>query len=150
MKYIIKSAFAFSVLFYSSHLMAQSGAEQEIRTLEQLEVQAVLKGDTATLFNKLWAPEFIVNNPANIVVTKEEVSGLIKAGMLDYETFTRTIDKVSIIDHTAIAMGSEEVLPKGVTNHTGKSIIRRYTDIWMNRSGSWKLVGRQATIASIR
>ncbi len=136
---------------YSLNVAAQSksATEQTIRNLEQAEVQAVLKGDTATLFNKLWAPEFLVNNPANIVVTKSDVAALIRSGKLNYEQFNRVIEKVSIIDNTAIVMGREEIAPQGVTDHAGKQLTRRFTNIWMKRNGEWKSVARQATIAAV-
>ena len=136
---------------YTLHLSAQStkATEQMIRNLEQAEVQAILKGDTATLFNKLWAPEFLVNNPANIVVNKSDVATLIRTGKIDYENFNRIIEKVSIIDNTAIVMGREEIAPKGVTDHAGKQVTRRFTNIWMKRNGEWKSVARQATIAAV-
>ncbi len=38
--------------------------ELEIRKLEQMEVQAVLKKDTITLL-KLWDKEYVVNAPDN-------------------------------------------------------------------------------------
>jgi hypothetical protein len=127
----------------------QNNTEQTIRKLEQAEVQAILKGDTSTLFNELWAPEFLVNNPANLVVTKSDVATLIRTGKIDYAHFDRIIEKISIIGNTAIVMGREEIKPKGVTDHAGKVVTRRFTNIWMKRDGKWKAVGRQATIAAI-
>ena len=130
-------------------LSAQKVTESQIRQLEALEVQAVLKGDTTTLFSKLWAPEFIVNNPANLVVTKNDVATLIRNGKLNYEHFDRIIEKVSIVDNIAIVMGREEIRAQGVTDHAGKALTRRYTNIWMKRNGSWKAIARQATIAAV-
>jgi hypothetical protein len=127
----------------------KSNEEAIVRGLEQAEVQAVLNGDTLTLFNKLWAPEFIVNNPANLVVNKNDVVTLIRTGKIDYEHFARVIEKVSIIDNTAIVMGREELKPKGVTDHAGKLLTRRFTNIWMKRNGRWKVVARQATIVGV-
>ena len=101
------------------------------------------------MFNKLWAPEFIVNNPANIVVTKSEVATLIRSGKLNYEHFDRIIEKVSIIGNVAIVMGYEKIKPQGTTDHAGKALIRRYTNVWMKRNGSWKAIGRQATIVAL-
>jgi ketosteroid isomerase-like protein len=130
-------------------VVAQQETETIIRKLEQAEVQAILKGDTATLFNKLWAPEFVVNNPANQVVTKSEVAVLLRTGKIDYEHFDRLIEKVTIIGEIAIVMGREDVKPKGVTNHAGQVVTRRFTNIWMKQNGNWKAVGRQATIAAV-
>ncbi len=130
--------------------MAQSKDEQVIRDLEQQESAAVLKGDTARLFEKLWAPELIVNNPANLVITKEQVVKLIEAGKINYESFDRVIEKISIVGNTAIVMGREELKPQGVTDYAGKKETRRFTNIWIKRHDSWQLAGRQATIASIQ
>jgi len=129
---------------------AQENNEEKIMDLEQLEARAVLKSDTVRLFKKLWAPEFIVNDPANVVINRQEVAALFKAGKIDYESFDRTIEKISIIENTAIVMGSEEINPVGVSDYAGKRLIRRFTNIWMKRKGNWKLVGRQATISSIK
>ena len=137
------------LLAFFMNANAQENIEEKIRDLEQLEARAVLKSDTVRLFKKLWAPEFIVNNPANVVVDRKEVATLFKAGKIDYESFDRTIEKISIIENTAIVMGHEEINPVGLSDHAGKKLIRRFTNIWMKRKGNWKLVGRQATVSSI-
>lgn len=46
-------------------------------------------------------------------------------------------------------MGREEIAPQGATDHAGKQLIRRFTNIWMKRNGEWKSVARQATIAAV-
>jgi hypothetical protein len=114
--------------------------------LEQQEARAVLTGDTNTLYKILWAPEFVVNNPANIVVTKNDVIALIRSKKLDYDDFVRIVEKISIVHGTAIAMGREEIKPKGAADQTGKKVTRRYTNIWLKRGDRWQLVARQATI----
>ena len=144
-----------TVLFFmvtaNHHTMAQSKEEQEIRKLERIETTAILKGDTTTLLATLWSPELVVNNPANIVVTRPQIVALIKAGKIDYASFDRIIEKISIIDHTAIVMGREEIKPEGVTDHAGKIVVRRFTNVWVkDKKSNWKMVARQATISSIK
>jgi ketosteroid isomerase-like protein len=150
LKSFIRTVLILLISFYNLGAMAQSHPEDEIRKLEQQEAQAVLKGDTTTLFAKLWASEFLVNNPANVVVTKRDVANLIRSGKIDYEAFERIIEKISIVGNTAIVMGREEIKPQGVTDNAGKQVVRRYTNVWMKRNGIWKLIGRQATIATIQ
>ncbi len=145
-----KWLFIFLLSISYLNTMAQSKHEQVIRDLERQEAEAVLKGDTATLFEKLWAPELIVNNPANFIVTRPQIVELIKTGKINYETFERIIEKISIIDNTAIVMGREELKPQGVTDNAGKQLIRRFTNIWVKLHGHWRLAGRQATIVSIQ
>jgi hypothetical protein len=150
MKGLKKLVAVLFIVFLQLNVSGQTDADQEIRRLEQLEAKAVLTGDTLTLFKQIWAPEFIVNNPANMVVTKQQVTALIRTGKLDYESFERIIERISVIGNTAIVMGREEIKAEGGTDHTGKRVIRRYTNIWMKRDNAWKLVGRQATIVLVQ
>jgi len=116
----------------------------EITRLEQLEAQAVMKGDTTTLF-RLWAPAFVVNNPDNRVVTAQQVKQFIRSGKLDYTSFTRVIEKITQADNVAIAMGYEVTNPQKNTANAGRTVTRRYTDIWVRSNGTWLLTARQAT-----
>ncbi|WP_031527793.1 nuclear transport factor 2 family protein [Dyadobacter crusticola] len=141
----------FSILMLCSRaLSAQTDPESLIRALEQQEAVAVLKGDTNALYQKLWAPEFVVNNPANVVVSKKDITLLIRSGKLDYEDFARIIEKITIVNQTAIVMGREEIKPQGVTDHAGAKLTRRFTNVWLKRNGTWQLIGRQATVSAIR
>src|SRR5688572_6441235 len=47
----------------STVVLTQDPREPEIRRLETIERDAVLKGDTALLFDKLWSPKMVVNAP---------------------------------------------------------------------------------------
>ena len=46
-------------------------------------------------------------------------------------------------------MGKEVLVPQGSSQNAGKTITRRFTNIWMKEKDAWKLVARQATIVSI-
>jgi len=135
---------------YYFNAMAQTNEEQQIRKLEQQESHAVITGNLPGLLNTYWSPLLIVNNPANIVVTRPQIVELIKSGKIDYSSFKKFIEKISIIGNTAIVMGREEVNPKGVTDNAGKKVIRRYTNVWMKLDNKWSLVARQATITVIQ
>ncbi len=65
------SVFSLSLTFITNGILAQHPGEAEIRQLENLERESVLKGDSAVLFDKIWSPDMIVNTPANVVVTVE-------------------------------------------------------------------------------
>ncbi|MFD1873369.1 nuclear transport factor 2 family protein [Hymenobacter bucti] len=123
---------------------AQQAIEAEITRLEQLEAQAVLKGDTTTLF-RLWAKEFVVNNPDNRVVTAQQVRAFMRTGKIDYASFQRIIEKITVVDNVAIAMGRETTTPQQKTANAGKTVTRRYTNVWVRQAGAWHLTARQAT-----
>jgi hypothetical protein len=121
------------------------GAEAEIRRLEQLEVRAVLARDTATL-RTLWDRAYVVNNPDNQIVRA-------KADPVDRPVMqrpriamTRTTELVTFRGDFAIAMGVETVVPGGNLPMAGRTVVRRYTNIWMKLPDGWKLVARPANV----
>jgi hypothetical protein len=133
-----------------SHIaFAQHPKEAEIRRLDALEVTSVLKSDSLVLFDKLWSPNMIVNTPANVVGTVEGTKALLRAGGLKYLAFERTIEKISFNDNVAVVMGSEVIKPQGTQPNAGKTVTRRYTNVWMFKNNSWSVIARQATITKV-
>ncbi|UOQ70760.1 nuclear transport factor 2 family protein [Hymenobacter cellulosilyticus] len=132
------------VLGPAGEAQAQQATPATITQLEQQERQAVLRGDTTAL-KKLWAPEFVVNNPDNQIVTRPQILGFLRSGKIDYTTFERVIEKITITGDVAVAMGREIVTPEKKTTHAGKTVTRRYTDVWVRQGGAWRLTARQAT-----
>lgn len=117
--------------------------EQVIRTLEQAQVDSLLRNDIAAM-KRNWATDFVVNNPRNEVV--EASKGRIASGTRTYSSFIREVERVLIHGNTVIVMGQEIVVPSGTAPDAGKTIIRRFTNIWMKRNGKWLLTARQATV----
>lgn len=134
-----------AVIVNAATLFAQSNQiEKEIRSIEEKEHKAMLNRDIAALKN-IWAPDFIVNTPVNkISLGSQELFDLIKAGVFNYSSFTRNIEQVFIKGNIAITMGSEAVVPEGNTPKSGQTVNRRYTNIWMRDTGTWKLTARHA------
>lgn len=117
--------------------------EREIRTLDRKEADAVLRADFSTV-EQLWAEDFTVNNPFNEVVKASK--GPIRTGTLTYISFVREIESVQIHGDTVVVMGRETVVPKDDSPDAGKTIHRRYTNIWMKRKGRWLLTARHANV----
>lgn len=118
-------------------------SEQEVRRLDALEADAVLRGDYA-LIDELWAADFIVNNPTNSVGYGR--SGPVMKGTITYSSFERVIEFVSIRGDIAIAMGHEVVVPKAPSLNAGRTLHRRYTNIWTKWERGWKLSVRHANV----
>ncbi len=74
---------------------------------------------------------------------------LMKNGQVDLDSFKRFIDKITFTENIAIVMGYDIVHPAGKMPNAGKTVKRRYTNIWMKNKKTWLLVARQATIISI-
>jgi ketosteroid isomerase-like protein len=134
-----------SLFLYGNYMFAQNeNIEAEIKNLEQAEVKALQDKDTNTI-KKIWDRDYIVNNPENKIV-------LAKPNPLDRPvmqktkvSFTREVENVLVNGEIAISMGNETVVPADDSNQV-QTIKRRYTNIWMKKDGSWKLVARHANI----
>jgi len=128
---------------------AQDPRESEIRRLETLERESVLKGDSLALFDKIWSPTMIVNTPANVVGTVEGTKAHFRSGDLHYLSFERNIEKISFNDNVAIVMGGEVIKPQGKQMNAGKVVTRRFTHVWQFANNRWSIIARQATIIKV-
>lgn len=150
MKQIIQSL---TLLFCTAGLahatLAQDPREPEIRRLEALERESVLKGDSLALFDKIWSPKMIVNTPANVVGTVEGTKEHFRSGNLNYLSFERTIEMISFNDKVAVVMGGEVIRPQGKQMNAGKVVTRRFTHVWLYSNNSWSIIARQATIIKV-
>lgn len=112
--------------------------------------------DTATMtgdrdgFIALFADDALVNSPFNNVADKALASRRIATGLIDYASYDRVVDHIGLrANGEIVAMGDELIRPRGKALHAGKTIHRRFTDIWRNDGGTWKLSLRQATIYKV-
>ena len=136
----------FTILLGLVHYVSfsQANNETEIRKLEKMEGDAFEKRDTMTLF-KLFSPDLIVNTPLNRVATLEDIKRLIRAGKIDIASSEKIIEKISFINDMAIVMGHDIIKPQGAMENAGKTVTRRYTDVWVKDKTGWHLTIRQAT-----
>lgn len=118
----------------------------EIRKLEEMECKATLKKDTAVL-STLWGSDFTVNAPINRVV-KGGKNALDRPviNQANYESFDRVVENVLLKGNIAIAMGNELVVNAGNKPVAERTVKRRYSNIWMQENGSWKLIARHANV----
>jgi len=128
---------------------AQDARETEIRRMETLERESVLKGDSVALFDKIWSPAMIVNTPANVVGTVEGTKAHFRSGDLNYLSFERNIEKITFNDNVAIVMGGEVIRPQGHQVNAGKTVSRRFMHVWLYKNDRWSLIARQATIIKV-
>ena len=147
-KYFIQCTMVVLLGMFHNVSLAQQDKESEIKNLENIEGEAWVKKDSLTLF-KLFAPDLVVNSPLNKVVNLEILKMLMRTGKVDISSSEKKIDKVSFIRDMAVVMGSDIVTPQGVMDNAGKTVTRRYTDVWIKGADGWHLTIRQATIISV-
>jgi ketosteroid isomerase-like protein len=95
-------------------------------------------------------PDLVVNTPGNRVARLEQVLGFFRAGLMNYEEAEETIELVEPRGDLVVIMGAEVVRPRETASHAGKTVHRRFTDIWRKEpDGAWRLTIRQGTITSV-
>jgi ketosteroid isomerase-like protein len=120
--------------------------EDVIRQLEEQERQAVLQEDLAAL-ERLWSPDFIVNNPQNqISRSRDDVFALVKRGLIRYTAFERRIESIRFNADIAIVMGAETVERIGGAERAGGIVERRFTNIWRKQDTTWRMIARRANV----
>lgn len=150
----MRHLFTFSIIAtcitcISNFSFGQDPRETEIRRLENFERESVLKGDSAVLFDKIWSPNMIINTPANVVGTVEETKAHFRSGNLNYLSFERNIEKITFNDNVAVVMGGEIIKPQGHQVNAGKTVSRRFINVWLYKNNSWSVIARQATIIKV-
>lgn len=123
-----------------------------VEAIDDEEPGAVLKGDVSAL-TRFWAADLTVNGPTNQVHrhAAAELLELIKQHTgLQYSSFERHREAMVIRRDCVATMGYEIVVLKGNVPDSGKTINRRYTNVYHLEDGGWRLLARQATIVSVK
>ncbi|HTT23057.1 MAG TPA: nuclear transport factor 2 family protein [Candidatus Sulfotelmatobacter sp.] len=122
-------------------------AEQQVRQASDEEVQAFLHNDPKTMA-RLWSDDFVVTNPLNKFVNKQQVLGMVESGFLVITSYDRRIEYARVYGNTVILAGSETVVWGGRMPNAGKTEQLRFTAIWMKQQGRWQEVCRHANIVA--
>jgi ketosteroid isomerase-like protein len=137
--------------------MAQDRNSDEalVRSLDDQERIAALNRDGSAL-EKLWSDQFILNAPNNqVVVGKRAVLDMfVWAGIINFSTFERQIELIRADGAFVIIMGLETVQPVSDAPSAGlvagQTIKRRFTNVWKNEAGTWRLFVRHANVIPAR
>ena len=147
---VFASLTGLTVLFTSVHAAIQTlpkagSAEEEVRRLNEEEVQAFLHKDP-TAMSRVWSDDLVVTNPLNKFVNKQQVLGMVQSGFLVITSSDRQIEYLRTYGDTVIVAGSETVVWGGQMPNAGKTEHLRFTAIWMRQGGRWQEVARHANI----
>ena len=109
---------------------------------------AIVAGDKAGFVGP-FADDAIVNSPFNNVTTRDMAAARYQSGALTYKYLHRSIEYARPRrDDEVVLMGEETYEPPAGNPLAGKTVRRRFTDIWRLQKGQWKLSVRQATVFS--
>lgn len=119
-------------------------AKREIGAASAAVGRAIEAKNTDAL-EKLWAPQMVVNSPANRVLNRTEVFQAIREGKLEYPSIKTEIESFQIFGDTGIMMGHQNFIEPAGLPHAGKQRQRRFTNVWQHINGAWVQIARQAT-----
>ncbi len=124
---------------------SSDSAEEGIRRLNAEEVDAFLKNDRAAMA-RLWSDDFVVTNPLNRFVTKQQVLGMVDSGFLVITSFDRQIEYLRVYGDVVVVAGREAVVWGGRMPNASKSENLRFTAVWIKQGGRWQQIARHANI----
>lgn len=135
----------YSLLIFFLGYSQDKEIEKEVRQMEKERVSAFMTKDTAALL-KIWAPDYFVNRPAGVVSTRDQVLGMVLSDTISFKNLEFEIEKIVVKKNFVIVMGSDTADPGEKSPYAGKILHRRFTHIWSNESGAWRLLARHANI----
>lgn len=156
--------FATIVLLLSA--MANVCADEEFDS-ENPAVRAVLAvqgqlhefgvaGDAAS-FGALISDDFVASDPTNTIRHRDEVIALVSSGRLQYQSIETAIDYAKQLgDDLVVVMGTESTLQSAVPADgdlesvaVSHKLKRRFTNVYRNEQGEWRLLIKQSTIIAL-
>src|ERR1043166_6953596 len=121
----------------------RSIVEQVIRQLDNERIQAQIHADAAAL-KRIYADDFIGVGPSGTARTKPQVISDFTSGDLKFQSITTEEVQVRVYQKTAVETG----LSTMVGQDKGKAVPRdtRFTRVWINQQGYWRLVANHYSI----
>ena len=125
--------------------------EEVVRALDDQERVAALRRDIPAL-ERLWSEEFVVNAPDNRVVAGRNavLDTYVRAGVINFSSFDREVEFIRADGPFVVIMGLETIRPVSDSPSAGlvagQLITRRFTNIWKDEAGTWRLAVRYANV----
>lgn len=113
-----------------------SSVEEEISELESIECNALRKRDTTAL-RSIWLRDFTLDGPQNeLHIGKNPIPY--------YLSFTRVIEKFTIIDDVVYTSGYENAQRLKSDRNIDEVINQNYSHMWIRKFGAWKLATKNS------
>lgn len=140
------SFYAASLYGQTSKIESNITAEKEIKRLYAVEQKLILNQDRIGM-KKFYPDDFVVTNPFNQFINKQKVIERVKGNIIKYSSYERRFDYFKFYGNAAVVIGSEIVIPTQDADRSdaGKTVKRRFTEVWMKRGLEWKKIVRHAS-----
>lgn len=105
-------------------------------------------------FGALIFEEFVASDPSDTIRHRDELISLVSSGRLRYESIETSIDYARQLgEDLVVIMGTESTTQSAVPVEGDlkevaltKTLKRRFTNVFRNEQGSWRLLIKQSTI----
>ena len=104
----------------------------------------------------MWSEQLTINAPNNQVVVgrRANLDTFVHSGIINFSKFDREVEFIHVDGDFAFVMGLETVMPISDAPSAGlvagRAVRRRFTNIWKNEAGTWRLYARHANIIATR
>jgi len=115
---------------------------KELPTLEDQRCAAMVNADADAL-SKLFDDALVWTHSSAKVDSKESFLAALKAGNTRYVEIKRVDEQVRIHGSLAVITGIAEM--KVELQGESRQLRNRYTDVWIQRDGAWKMTAWQST-----
>ena len=119
-----------------------ANVEEEIKTLTDQVVQALLKGDTS-FFEKYYADDATIIRGLGTLFTKAQDIENLKSGALKFDAYDVHERKIHTYGDTAVV--GVEAFAKGLRGAKPFTGDYRVAWVWVKQKGNWKLTLYQVT-----
>lgn len=129
--------------------------EELVRSPDDQERIAALNREGAAL-ERQWSEQFILNGPNNqaVVGRRAVLDTFVRAGIINFSMFERQIEFIRSDGAFVIIMGLETVQPVSDAPSAGlvagQAVKRRFTNVWKDEAGTWRLFVWHANVISGR
>ncbi len=114
---------------------------------------AAARTSDAAVFEELLSEDLVVSDPGNKIRHRDDLLSLFASGEVEYRSIETTIDYADELGDLVVIMGTEttilESAPKGSPWGPGATLHRRFTNVYRDEEGVWRLIIKQSTVFSV-
>ena len=114
----------------------------------RMRMHSALVAGNSSGFGGGFTTDGVVNGPTNTIVTAAEAARYARAGALSYKYMHSSIEYAAPRRGDEVVFMGEETYEPAAGANAGKTVRRRFTDLYRKVRGKWLLSLRQATVIS--
>ena len=142
--------------YADAELDAENPAVRDVLAVQDQLHQFGIAGDGIS-FGALISEDFVANDPSNTIRHRDEIIALVSSRRLRYESIETSIDFARQLgDDLVVIMGTESTTQSAVPADDDLESValshklkRRFTNVYRNEQGEWRLLIKQSTIIAV-